>query len=66
LKKHQLTQDQQKENEELAEKYNPDGNFPYTLLLDGNGKVINTWKGYYDKGAVSFTDEVKRLVDKKG
>jgi thioredoxin-related protein len=46
LKKHQLTQELQKENDELAEKYNPTGNFPYILLLDSNGKVINIWNGF--------------------
>lgn len=65
LKKHQLTQEQQKVNDELAEKYNPTGIFPYTLLLNSNGKVINTWNGFYENGAESFTNEVKNLVEKK-
>ena len=64
LKKHQLTQELQKENDELAEKYNPTGIFPYTLLLDSSGKVINTWNGFYENGAESFTAEVKNLVEK--
>jgi thioredoxin-related protein len=64
LKKHQLTQEQQKENDELAEKYNPTGIFPYTLLLNNNGKVISTWNGFYENGADSFTAEVKNLVEK--
>jgi thioredoxin-related protein len=64
LKKHQLTQELQKENDELAEKYNPTGNFPYTLLLDSNGKVIKIWNGFYENGAESFTAEVKNLVEK--
>jgi thioredoxin-related protein len=64
LKKHQLTQELQKENDELAEKYNPTGNFPYILLLDSNGKVINIWNGFYENGAESFTAEVKNLVEK--
>ncbi|MGY0036464.1 thioredoxin family protein [Pedobacter sp. NJ-S-72] len=33
-KKNQLSSGQTKLNEALAEKYNPDGKFPYTLLLD--------------------------------
>ncbi len=66
MKKHQLTPEEQKENNELAEKYNSDGVFPCTLLLDSNGKIINTWKGYYDKGVASFTDEVKQRMNKKG
>jgi thioredoxin-related protein len=66
LKKHQLSPGAQKENDELAEKYNSDGVFPCTLLLDSNGKIIRTWKGYYTKGAMAFTEEVKELVGKKG
>src|SRR5215213_8207586 len=31
--KHKLPVDQKKINEELAEKYNPEGKFPYTVLL---------------------------------
>ena len=64
LKKHQLTKEQQQENDKLAEKYNPTGNFPFTLLLDSNGKVIKTWNGFYENGAESFTAEVKDLVGK--
>src|SRR5688572_7513602 len=33
VKKNQLSKEQQKHNEVLAEKYNPTGKFPYTLLL---------------------------------
>lgn len=33
-------------NEELADKYNPQGSFPYTVLVDEEGKVIWTWEGY--------------------
>ncbi|WEK17761.1 MAG: thioredoxin family protein [Candidatus Pedobacter colombiensis] len=45
-KKNQLPADQVKQNEALAEKYNPDGKFPYTLLIDENGKVLKSWDGY--------------------
>jgi len=63
MKKNQLTKDQQKSNDVLAEKYNAEGSFPCTILLDSNGKVIYTWKGFYNKGAESFTYEVKQLVE---
>ena len=63
LKKDQLPKDLQKSNDALADKYNAEGSFPCTLLLDGNGKVIYTWKGFYNKGAESFTYEVKQLVE---
>lgn len=64
LKKHQLTPEQQQENDGLAEKYNTEGVFPFTLLLDCKGNVIYTWKGFYDQGAEAYTNEVKMLVDK--
>jgi len=63
LKKDQLPKDLQKSNDALAEKYNSEGSFPCTLLLDSNGKVIYTWKGFYNKGAESFTYEVKQFVE---
>src|SRR5678815_5129262 len=33
LKKHELSKDQQKKNDQLADKYNKDGIFPLTVLL---------------------------------
>src|SRR3954466_1032087 len=37
LKKNMLSKDQQKQNDALADKYNNDGAFPLTLLLDADG-----------------------------
>ena len=45
-KKNQLPKEQLKYNEALAEKYNPSGKFPLTLLLSPGGKVLRTWDGY--------------------
>ncbi len=45
MKKNQLPASQQKLNDEMADKYNPKGIFPYTLLLNSNGKVLQTWDG---------------------
>lgn len=45
-KKNQLSAAQVKLNEALAEKYNPNGKFPFTLLVDENGKVLKSWDGY--------------------
>jgi len=60
-KKNQLTSTQVKQNEELAEKYNPDGKFPYTLLVDENGKVLKSWDGYPNKSPESFVQEIKNM-----
>ncbi|WP_367914297.1 thioredoxin family protein [Leadbetterella sp. DM7] len=45
-KKNQLPKEQVKYNESLAEKYNPAGKFPLTLLLSPEGKVLRMWEGY--------------------
>jgi thioredoxin-related protein len=60
-KKNRLSKAQQKQNDALAEKYNPDGKFPYTLLLNADGKVIKSWDGMPDKNAEQFADEVKAI-----
>ena len=44
-KKNQLSADQQKLNDEMADKYNSQGKFPFTLLLNADGKVLETWDG---------------------
>jgi thioredoxin-related protein len=62
LKKNQLSKKQEKMNEDLAGIYNPKGIFPMTLLLNDDGKIITSWEGYYQKGAASFTNEVKNSV----
>lgn len=60
-KKNQLSADQVKRNEFLAEKYNKQGQFPYTLLLDANGKVIKTWTGKPEVSAEKWTQELKAI-----
>lgn len=60
-KKNSLPADLQKKNGALADKYNPDGIFPYTVLLDSEGKVIRQWSGFYEKGADNFVNEIKQV-----
>jgi thioredoxin-related protein len=59
LKKNQLTPEQFKKNNDLALKYNPDGDFPLTLLLDANGKVIKEWKGFPDVSPEEFVKQIE-------
>lgn len=47
-----------KQNEQLAEKYNKNGSFPFTLLLDEKGNVVKTWDGFPN---VSPEDFIKQL-----
>lgn len=62
LKKNQLSPDQQKKNEQLADRYDPQGLFPYTLLLSEDGKVVKSWEGYPRASAGEFTNQLKALV----
>jgi thioredoxin-related protein len=62
-KKNQLSKEKQKANDLLAEKYNPEGKFPFTLLLDANGKVIKTWDALPAEDPTTFTSIVKKIAD---
>ena len=63
LKKNQLSKDQQKKNDKLADKYDPQGSFPYTVLLTAEGKVIKAWDGYPNVTAERFTGQIKELLN---
>ena len=60
-KKNQLSETQAKRNDALAEKYNKEGQFPYTLLLDADGKVLKTWKGAPEESVEKWTQEIKSI-----
>ncbi len=64
-KKNQLTKVQTEHNEKLAEKYNPNGKFPLTLLVDAKGKVIQEWDGYAFASQDKFFAELKMVLDKQ-
>jgi len=58
-KKNQPAKDQIKRNEALADKYNADGKFPYTLLVDENGKVLKAWDGFPDETPERFVWDIE-------
>jgi thioredoxin-related protein len=62
-RKNQLSPEQQKKNDALAERYNSKGSFPLTLLLDANGVVIKTWEGYPENKATGFLNELRTLTN---
>lgn len=62
--KNQLSKEQQKINEALADKYNPKGSFPYTLLLDAEGNKVKVWDGFYKDGVANFVAEIKEAAGK--
>ncbi|KIC91084.1 thioredoxin family protein [Flavihumibacter sp. ZG627] len=59
-KKFQLPKDQQEHNNNLAEKYNTEGDFPLTLLLSADGKVLKKWEGLPQGDAKSFVAELNQ------
>lgn len=50
------------QNEALAEQYNKEGKFPYTILLDAEGKVLKEWNGYKDETPESFMADINAVV----
>jgi thioredoxin-related protein len=63
LKKHELLKDQQKKNDQLADKYNKNGIFPLTVLLSADGKVLKEWQGLPPLSSEEFTKQVKEAID---
>ena len=63
LKKHELSKDQQAKNDQLADKYDQDGIFPLTVILNADGKVLKEWKGFPPIPADEFTRQVKEVFN---
>ncbi len=61
MKKNRLPETEMSKNEALAEKYNTNGKFPLTLLLDSNGKVIKEWDGYQGN-KIEFISSLKAAL----
>jgi len=61
--KNKLSKEQVKQNEALADKYNPKGKFPFTLLLDAKGNVLKEWDGLPTVSPTQFTQQAKDIFD---
>lgn len=62
-KKNRLSPELTKHNEALAEKYNNQGKFPYTVLIDADGKVLKSWEGYTANMTIeNLKVEIEQLV----
>ena len=59
-KKNKLSAEQTRLNEALAERYNPDGKFPFTVLTDEKGKVLRSWEGFPGGSPEAFIGQVAR------
>lgn len=64
-KRNQLSADMKKENAGLADLYNPKGLFPYTLLLDKDGKVLKSWEGLPTEDALAFSKEIRDIQQQR-
>lgn len=62
-KKNQLTLEQQRLNAQLADRYNPQGQFPLTLLLTAEGKVVKKWEGNPGVSPEIYSRQVQEAID---
>lgn len=62
-KKNMGTPEQIKRNEALAEIYNKQGDFPLTLLLNADGKVLKSWNGKPQETPEQWTANIKAICD---
>ena len=62
-KKNQLSPELKKENAALADQYNPKGLFPYTLLLNSEGKILKAWEGLPSENALAFSNEIRSVKE---
>jgi thioredoxin-related protein len=63
MKKNQLSKEQQALNDQLADQYNAKGQFPLTLLLTAEGKVLQQWEGNPGIKPAEFAARVKAAID---
>ncbi|MBS1501350.1 MAG: thiol-disulfide isomerase, partial [Bacteroidetes bacterium] len=61
-KKNMPSKEQIKLNDALADKYNAGGKFPYTLLVDENGKVLKVWDGFPDETPDQFVSDISEFA----
>ena len=62
-KKNALSSEQQKKNDQLAEKYSNKGAFPLTLLLTADGKLLKTWDGLPKLTTAEFSQQIQSVID---
>ena len=65
-KKDQLSKEQIQKNDALAEKYNPEGKFPLTVLVNVDEKVLKEWEGLPKETPDQFIEEIKTVFDGAG
>ncbi|HLX66163.1 MAG TPA: thioredoxin family protein [Puia sp.] len=61
-KKNQPSPQQQALNDAMADKYNSQGKFPFTLLLNSDGKILKTWEGFPNEKPTEFAMDVRSAI----
>jgi thioredoxin-related protein len=61
MKKNKLPKDNETRNENLAEKYNPNGVFPLLVFLDNNEKMIG-FTGYTDVSPQAYVSLIDNII----
>ena len=62
-KKNEVSSEQNKRNEALAEQYNKNGVFPLTLLLNSEGKVLKKWEGKPKVSVKKWIEEIQIICE---
>jgi len=62
MKKNQLSATQQKLNDAMADQYNSKGKFPFTVLLNADGKVLKEWDGFPEVTPEIFINDVRHAI----
>ncbi len=62
-KKNRLPEAQQKHNDALAEKYNPEGVFPTVLILDAKGNVLGRTGYMHHKSPQFYINWIKKQTN---
>lgn len=61
-KKNRLPAELQKQNDQLAERYNAAGNFPCTVLLTADGRMLKEWVGLPKENTAEFIAAVNTVI----
>lgn len=61
-KKNQPGEDIVRQNELLAERFNPNGSFPLTLVLDKDLNILKRWEGIPEEDVAAFTQNILSLT----
>jgi len=62
MKKNQLSAAQQNLNNKMADQYNAQGKFPFTVLMDQDGRVLKDWDGFTSEKPEEFVAEIQQVI----